>query len=59
MTLLERIAKVVRRIMGVPDYDVYVMHQRRCHPDAAVLSPEAFAQDMLKRRYEKPGSRCC
>lgn len=59
MTTLERIAKVVRRIIGVPDYDAYVRHQQLHHPECAVLSPEAFGQDMLKRRYEKPGSRCC
>ena len=53
------IAKVVRRIIGVPDYDAYVAHQRACHPDDAPITREAFAQYALARRYERPGSRCC
>jgi uncharacterized short protein YbdD (DUF466 family) len=57
--VLTRIASVVRRIIGVPDYDVYVAHVRSCHPDDALITREAFAQDALARRYERPGSRCC
>jgi uncharacterized short protein YbdD (DUF466 family) len=53
------IAKVVRRIIGVPDYDAYVAHQRSCHPDEEPITREAFAREALARRYERPGSRCC
>jgi uncharacterized short protein YbdD (DUF466 family) len=59
MNVVARIASVVRRIIGVPDYAAYVAHQRTCHPDEVPVTPEAFAQDALVRRYERPGSRCC
>jgi uncharacterized short protein YbdD (DUF466 family) len=56
---VERVARVVRRIIGAPDYDAYLAHQRRCHPDQAALTKTDFARDVLTRRYETPGSRCC
>ena len=56
---MARIANVVRRVIGVPDYERYLAHQRRCHPDEPALAREAFAHDALARRYERPGSRCC
>jgi uncharacterized short protein YbdD (DUF466 family) len=56
---LVSVARVVRRIIGVPDYDVYVAHVRKCHPGDEPITPEAFARDALARRHERPGSRCC
>lgn len=56
---LARIAAVVRRIIGVPDYERYVAHQRRCHPGEPALSAEEFVRDSLTRRYSQPGNRCC
>jgi uncharacterized short protein YbdD (DUF466 family) len=52
-------ARVVRRMIGVPDYDSYVAHLRRCHPEATPLPYDAFVRDVLVRRYERPGARCC
>jgi uncharacterized short protein YbdD (DUF466 family) len=57
--LLGRVALVVRRVIGVPDYARYVAHVHRAHPGAVPLSLEAFTRDALARRYERPGSRCC
>lgn len=57
--LAERIATVVRRVIGVPDYERYVAHQRRAHPECVPLTRDAFLRDALARRYERPGSRCC
>jgi len=53
------LARIVRRIIGVPDYEVYLSHVQACHPDERPLTREAFAEDALVRRYERPGSRCC
>jgi uncharacterized short protein YbdD (DUF466 family) len=52
-------ARVVRRIIGVPDHELYLAHMRAHHPECVPLSREAFARDALSRRYERPGSRCC
>jgi uncharacterized short protein YbdD (DUF466 family) len=50
---------VVRRVIGAPDYDRYLAHLARAHPGATPLSRDAFARDVLSRRYDRPGSRCC
>jgi uncharacterized short protein YbdD (DUF466 family) len=56
---LTRVASVVRRIVGVPDYDVYLEHMARNHPECTPLDPRAFEAERLVDRYSKPGSRCC
>jgi uncharacterized short protein YbdD (DUF466 family) len=57
--LLTRVAAVVRRIIGVPDYQIYLEHMQRCHPDRDPISKAAFDQQRLDARYNTPGSRCC
>jgi uncharacterized short protein YbdD (DUF466 family) len=59
MDWLRRAAVVVRRVIGVPDYERYVTHMRKHHPQLAPLSREQFIAGCLQARYEKPGSRCC
>lgn len=56
---LDRIAAVVRRIIGVPDYERYVAHARRCHPDQPLMSRDEFMRQRMVERYSKPGARCC
>ena len=56
---LTRIAQVIRRVIGAPDYDKYLAHVRQRHPEQVPLTQEAFARDVLTRRYETPGNRCC
>ena len=54
-----RVAAVVRRIIGAPDYESYVAHVTLRHPGCEPLGREEFARDALARRYDRPGSRCC
>jgi len=56
---LRRIAAVVRRVVGVPDYDGYVAHVRQCHPDTVPLTREQFERSRLEDKYSRPGQRCC
>jgi uncharacterized short protein YbdD (DUF466 family) len=56
---LASLANVVRRVIGVPDYERYLAHMRAHHHDQQPLDAHAFAQECLARRYERPGSRCC
>ena len=56
---LSRAANVVRRIVGVPDYERYVSHMRAHHPDATPLTCEEFTQQRMADKYSRPGSRCC
>ena len=53
------VARVVRQIIGVPDYERYVAHLRVAHPGWEPVSREAFMQERLAARYDRPGSRCC
>ena len=56
---LRRGLRVVRTIIGAPDYDRYVQHMRDHHPECAVASRDEFMQQRLESRYSRPGSRCC
>ena len=56
---LSRALDVVRRIVGVPDYDRYVAHMRSHHPDATPMSCEEFTAQRMADKYSRPGSRCC
>ena len=48
-----------RLIVGVPDYDLYVTHMQRMHPEAAVMDREEFFANRLQARYGRGASRCC
>jgi uncharacterized short protein YbdD (DUF466 family) len=56
---LLRAAAVVRRIVGVPDYERYVAHVRECHPGTTPMTRREFEAARLDDRYSKPGQRCC
>ncbi|MDB4874676.1 MAG: hypothetical protein JWM41_1122 [Gemmatimonadetes bacterium] len=56
---IERVAYVVRRVIGVPDYDRYVAHLHAHHAGARPMDREEFIRQRLADRYNKPGSRCC
>ena len=59
LALAERIARVVRRVIGVPDYDRYLAHVQHVHPECVPMTRDEFARDSLTRRYNTPGNRCC
>jgi uncharacterized short protein YbdD (DUF466 family) len=52
-------ARVIRRVIGAPDYERYVAHRREKHAGEPVMSLEEFVRDRQAARYERPGSRCC
>lgn len=56
---IRRAAAVLRRIIGVPDYGIYVAHVRECHPGVTPMSREEFEQSRLDDKYSRPGHRCC
>ena len=58
-TSLTQVAHVVRRIIGVPDYERYVLHVRECHAGQAPMSREEFEKLRLEDKYNRPGQRCC
>lgn len=55
-----RIAVSTARLaVGVPDYDAYVAHCRRRHPDRTPMDREAFFRERMNARYGRGRSRCC
>ncbi|HCT58469.1 MAG TPA: DUF466 domain-containing protein [Gemmatimonas aurantiaca] len=56
---LQRVAAVVRRIIGVPDYETYLDHMRRQYPECTPLDATAFERERMADRYTRPGTRCC
>lgn len=54
-----RLAALVRRVTGMPDYAAYTAHLRRCHPDRPVPSEREFFSEYLRTRYGDGASRCC
>ena len=56
---VRRALRVLRTIIGAPDYERYVAHMRAQHPECAVVSRDEFMKQRLESRYSKPGARCC
>jgi uncharacterized short protein YbdD (DUF466 family) len=59
LTFFDTVGRVMRAILGVPDYEKYVAHCHECHPGIRPLTLEQFSAERLEKRYGQPGSRCC
>lgn len=51
--------QTARLIVGVPDYETYLGHMRRAHPDKMPMTREAFFGERMQARYDRGASRCC
>lgn len=54
-----RVAALIRRIIGAPDYASYLAHVRAHHPEREPLGEREFMAERFRERYEKPGGKCC
>lgn len=59
IVLAASVARTLRAILGVPDYERYVEHCRAHHPSEMPMTRDQFASDLMERKYSKPGTRCC
>jgi uncharacterized short protein YbdD (DUF466 family) len=57
--LARSVRQSLRLMVGMPDYDTYLSHMARTHPDRTPMSYEAFFRDRLEARYGRGGGRCC
>lgn len=50
-----------RQMCGIPDYQSYLAHHRRHHPDRPTLTYEAFFRERIDARYggRNGNTRCC
>ncbi|OHX12624.1 YbdD/YjiX family protein [Chromobacterium sphagni] len=51
--------KTARLMVGVKDYDAYLLSRRRCNPDAKVMSREAFFRYCQDERYGGKSMKKC
>jgi uncharacterized short protein YbdD (DUF466 family) len=56
---IDKVMRVVKTIIGVPDYERYLKHQCERYPDVPPLSKDEFFVERLKAKYSRPGQRCC
>ncbi len=45
------LGQAARMLVGMPDYDTYVEHMQKKHPDQPVMSYEAFFRERQEARY--------
>lgn len=57
--VFQRTIAIVRRIIGVPDYETYLEHMRHNYPECTPLDPITFERERMADRYTRPGTRCC
>ena len=57
--MLDEFLRALRRIAGMPDYQAYVTHLQRCHPEHAIPTEREFYDDFIRTRYEAGPTRCC
>jgi uncharacterized short protein YbdD (DUF466 family) len=58
---LRQVARALRLMLGLPDYETYCAHQRRHHPGVAPMNRGAFLRLCQERRFGGKGAptRCC
>jgi uncharacterized short protein YbdD (DUF466 family) len=56
---LSAIARALRAIAGVPDYDRYLSHMQRHHPGVVPLSAAQLFATRQRERFDRPGGKCC
>ena len=55
----QRIAAVVRRIAGMPDYEAHVRHLKENHPGHGIPGRREFYERFIQSRYGNGPTRCC
>ena len=58
-SVFARLALVLRRISGMPDYPAYLEHLRLAHPDRPALTEREYYDMYLRTRYGDSPTRCC
>ncbi|MFI9485074.1 YbdD/YjiX family protein [Promicromonospora sp. NPDC052451] len=53
------LAWYVTGVLGESDYQRYVAHLRRVHPDAAVPTVREYWRERYAAQDANPGARCC
>jgi uncharacterized short protein YbdD (DUF466 family) len=61
--IARRLRQTARLMVGQPDYENYLAHRAKLHPDEVPMSPTEFFRNREDRRFgggvETGGFRCC
>ncbi|GIN84654.1 hypothetical protein J6TS2_10400 [Heyndrickxia sporothermodurans] len=58
--LLKKTSCNIKIIMGLPNYQIYVEHHKRKHPNKPIMTEKEYYLFALKDRYESGKvNRCC
>ena len=60
--ICDGVARTARLMVGVPDYDAYLAHQERAHPNQPEMSYAEFFRNRQQARYAFDKGRfrgCC
>ena len=49
----------MRLMVGLPEYDTYVSHMERTHPDQTPMTYEEFFRERQEARYGGKRATCC
>ena len=53
------VLRVVREVVGAPDYERYLEHHARCHAGTEPLDRRAYYAEFVTRRFGPGPTRCC
>ncbi|MBS4171846.1 YbdD/YjiX family protein [Bacillus sp. FJAT-49736] len=57
---IKKIQCNIKIIFGLPNYDQYVAHRKRKHPNEPIMSEKEYYMYALKEKYESGKvNRCC
>ncbi len=60
MRLFRSIGRVAKATVGLPNYEAYLEHMARRHPDRLPMDYAAFFKNRQQARYDgKKAGRCC
>lgn len=54
-----RVAEAGRLMCGVPDYDTYVAHMQKTHPDQEAMTYQAFFDNRMNAKFNGGGMKAC
>lgn len=54
-----RLARALRQVFGIPDFERYCEHLREHHPDRPLPTEREFHRMAIDRRYGAAKPRCC
>lgn len=59
MKVARYMGQSLRLMVGVPDYDTYVVHMRDKHPDRPIMLYQEFFRERQVAKYDGKVGRCC